>query len=900
MKAKFSCLIFFLFMSFFRFAGAQSCPPNLDFEKGDFSGWECFTGKATVSGTKNVIVLNPSGMVAGQHEIITAATAPRKDPYGNFPVFCPYGGKYSVKLGNSASGAEAEGLSYTFTVPTTIDTFTFTYFYAVVFQNPSHSLHEQPRFFVTAYDVATGSVINCASYDYVSNGTLPGFEKSAVDSGVLYKNWSPTSLQFAGLGGRSVRLEFKTADCTLGGHFGYAYVDVGSGCSNILATAPYCRETNALLLNAPYGFKTYTWYNEDFSKVVGKGQSMALSPPPATSGVFNVDAIPYPGYGCRDTFHAVVTPLPVPDIPSVSDSFFCQNAYAPKLDVDASPGNDIIWYVGDTLGIGTDIAPRPSTARAGLFTYYASQKTLFGCESFRKKMEITIVPTPVASFACNSARQCERDNRFIFTSTTSNRSNAVYYWDFGDGKTQSSATDSVVTHSYARSGYFPVTLKVVNAGTCSSQQSLMVVVVPKPVALFSYPSVICEKQTQVSIVDRSSVPGAVANISKWWWNFNGKILQTQNPGTFIPDAGGLLSIKLVATTSEGCLSDTASVTLPVHYQPAAAFTYSTPLCDNEVIRFMDASRLPPNASGESIIKWSWQFSNGASPLQNWSISLAPGIHHTRLFVETNFGCKSSNADSMFTIHAKPNIGLRINDSCVFRTINYKALDLQNTVHTWYWNFGTGFKKDDPLIERSYSTEGYRPLTLIGQTVYGCRDTVVRPFTIYDNKAFAGRDTITAMAEPVQLNARGGTNNAYVWSPATGLSNPSIENPVAVLDQDQRYRLDALTKEGCDSHSDILIRRYKGPTLYIPTAFTPNNDGKNDVLHVFPVGIKAFHYMAIYNRYGELIFKTTDYSKGWDGTYKGAVLSTATFVAVAKAIDYRGRPMLQKQTVTLIR
>ncbi|HYC27268.1 MAG TPA: hypothetical protein VEB42_00615, partial [Chitinophagaceae bacterium] len=227
------------------FGQSGACPPNIDFEQGDFTNWQCMIGSTYVKGGQNVIDLSPSEPVKGRHDIISAAGA-GLDPYGQFPMLCPYGGTYSVKLGNDKWGAEAEGLSYTFTVPNTVDTFTFTYFYAVVFEDPHHAPQEQPRFFVSAYDVATGLQVSCASFDYVSNGNIPGFEVSQVKQGVLFKRWSPASLQFAGLSGHQVRLEFKTADCTQTGHFGYAYVDVGSACSNILATAPYCVETNSL------------------------------------------------------------------------------------------------------------------------------------------------------------------------------------------------------------------------------------------------------------------------------------------------------------------------------------------------------------------------------------------------------------------------------------------------------------------------------------------------------------------------------------------------------------------------------------------------------------------------------------------------------------------------------
>ena len=162
-------------------AFSQTCPLNIDFEQGDFTNWQCFTGKTFTKGNnKNVIDLNPSPPTNGRHEIVSADTngVIPLDEYGKFPKLCPYGGKYSVKLGNNEVGALAEGISYTFTVPSTEDTFSFTHFYAVVFENPGHPLPEQPRFFMTAYETATGNLINCASYNYVSTGGIPGFKKS--------------------------------------------------------------------------------------------------------------------------------------------------------------------------------------------------------------------------------------------------------------------------------------------------------------------------------------------------------------------------------------------------------------------------------------------------------------------------------------------------------------------------------------------------------------------------------------------------------------------------------------------------------------------------------------------------------------------------------------------------
>ncbi len=879
----------------------QGCPVNIDFEGGDFNNWECFTGTTKADSNKNFIELHPSQPLKDRHEIISSTTPSALDKYGRFPQLCPYGGKYSVKLGNDLTGSESEGLSYTFQVPANVDTFSFTYFYAVVFQDPDHSIIQQPRFFVTAYDVVTGQIIDCASYDYVANGAIPGFEVSTVGSDVLFKNWSPASIEFAGLANHTVRLEFKTADCTLGGHFGYAYVDVGSGCSNLLATAPYCIESNAVILNAPYGFQSYTWFNSDYSAVIGSQRSLTLTPPPATDSTFHVSMIPYPGYGCMDTAHAVVTPIPIPDIPFAPDTLdFCQYEQLPLVTATASPGCHLIWYTSVAGTVGSEKAPVPKTNLPAVFEYYVSQKVLFGCESFRRKVVVRINPMPAAAFTANISRQCQNDNLFQFKSSSSNLRNTTYTWDFGDGIVQSSTTDSVISHVYAISGNFVVKLKVLNEPKCSVESMVNVTVVPKPYSTFTYPVNVCEQQTALDIVNTSAVPGGVSTINKWWWKVNGTVYTSEFPPSFVPISAANIPVQLVVTTAEGCRSDTSNTVIPVRRRPVASFRFTKPLCDNEMINFTDLSEVPGSGTVERINTWHWQFGASSASMQHPTLRFTAGVQHAKLVAETEYGCRSLEADSSLVIYPKPAIQLSVNDSCVFRVIRYSAVDLAGTVDKWYWNFGDGLKQDAPLITKMYNREGTHPFTLLAQTIYGCKDTIIRPFTVFDNKAYAGKDTTAAMGEPVQLYGHGGVNVSYTWTPEIGLNDGSKENPVATLDRDQVYKLDAITDKGCDSHTSIRIKRYKGPEIYIPTAFTPNNDGRNDYLQVFPIGTRAFEFFAVYNRYGEQIYYSTDPMKGWDGTYKGAKLGTGNFVVVAKAVDYKGSPILKKENVVLIR
>jgi gliding motility-associated-like protein len=91
-----------------------------------------------------------------------------------------------------------------------------------------------------------------------------------------------------------------------------------------------------------------------------------------------------------------------------------------------------------------------------------------------------------------------------------------------------------------------------------------------------------------------------------------------------------------------------------------------------------------------------------------------------------------------------------------------------------------------------------------------------------------------------------------------------------------------------------------PDILVPSAFTPNSDGRNDVLKPLPFGIKVFLYFSVYNRYGQLVFKTGRAGEGWDGTIQGMPQPSGTFVYMAEGIDYLGNKIFRKGTSVLMR
>jgi gliding motility-associated-like protein len=151
--------------------------------------------------------------------------------------------------------------------------------------------------------------------------------------------------------------------------------------------------------------------------------------------------------------------------------------------------------------------------------------------------------------------------------------------------------------------------------------------------------------------------------------------------------------------------------------------------------------------------------------------------------------------------------------------------------------------------------------------------------------------------PHQLFSSGGRN--YYWTPSSPLNNPFAQNPLATLYNDTRFTVLVTDDIGCSNTDDVFIKVYKGPTYYLPNAFTPNGDGVNDIFKPIPVGISLTQYFSIYNRNGELVYQGNQWLKGWDGMIKGKPASAGTYVWMIKGIDRNGKTVEKSGTVILI-
>jgi gliding motility-associated-like protein len=190
--------------------------------------------------------------------------------------------------------------------------------------------------------------------------------------------------------------------------------------------------------------------------------------------------------------------------------------------------------------------------------------------------------------------------------------------------------------------------------------------------------------------------------------------------------------------------------------------------------------------------------------------------------------------------------------------------------------------------------------LIATNSSGCMNTafvnlVIQPAVI----AFAGNDDSTESFVPYQLSGSGGVQ--YEWSPGPPLlNNANIPDPLARLTTTTTFYLTVKDAIGCKGYDTVTIKIFKGTDIYVPSAFTPNRDGLNDIFRPLGTTIERLDYFRVYNRYGELIFETNNISKGWDGTYKGQDQKADNYIWTLRAIDKKNVKRAMKGNVILIR
>jgi gliding motility-associated-like protein len=476
-----------------------------------------------------------------------------------------------------------------------------------------------------------------------------------------------------------------------------------------------------------------------------------------------------------------------------------------------------------------------------------------------------------------------RSTQFLDTSTTRYGTVNSWRWDFGE---TSVANDTSrlrnPSFTYPSAGTKNVTFIVTNSVGC-------VDTVRKPIDILTKPPLsVAFKDTLICSGDSVQMH-AIGN-GNFSWTPAANIINaaTANP-TVYPTTTTNYFVRL---DDQGCIANDTVQIRVVDFVTLRAIPDTT-ICATDTLR------LGATTNG---LRFLW---NNAATLNNPTLLqpvAKPVSTVTTYIITATIGGCSATDDVQVTSAPYP-IANAGNDTVVcFNTAAQLNGSIVGSSFTWsptatLINANTLMPGASPKKTTSYLLSAYDTL--------GCpkpgRDTVVvvvNPEVV----AFAGRDTAVVIGQPLQFGATGGVS--YLWSPPLALNNINIADPKAVYNGEQdsiRYTVTVKDSAGCSDEATVLVKIFRTvPKIFVPTAFTPNGDGRNEIVLPIAVGITKMDYFRIYNRWGQLVFQTTVNGKGWDGKIKGQDQGTSTFVWIVKGTDFTGKSVFAKGSVTLIR
>lgn len=397
--------------------------------------------------------------------------------------------------------------------------------------------------------------------------------------------------------------------------------------------------------------------------------------------------------------------------------------------------------------------------------------------------------------------------------------------------------------------------------------------------------------------ENQSSPG-----STFLWDFGGNdttstvanpTVTYTNPGTYL--------IRLYVNDPATCnLVDTAYQYVTVYPPISADFDFSTAPCTNQVV-FSDSSVITP-------VSWLWYFGDGdSSSLQNPVHTFdSAGTYDVQLIASNVNGCRDT---TIVQVDFAGAAALSINPNTTICTGNTTQLNASGGF-AYSWSPAAGLS-DSSIANPVASPDTTTTYSVAISTINGFGDTCVQNLSatvfVLDSASFplmatVDDDTI-GEGESTIIHAITDTTIAILWSPAESLSNSSSHNPVASPAATTTYTVTIVDSAGCPKTATITVyvvsMKCNPADIFIPNTFTPNADGKNDVLYVRGNEIEQL-YFAVYNRWGEMVFETTDMKKGWDGIYKGMKADPAVYAWYIKAKCYNGNNLEKKGNVSLIR
>jgi gliding motility-associated-like protein len=540
-------------------------------------------------------------------------------------------------------------------------------------------------------------------------------------------------------------------------------------------------------------------------------------------------------------------------------------------------------------------------ALPGTYTVSLVTTSNNGCISDTSRQTRSIYIKPLSDFTI-TANNCLRDTVYFNHINPPGTFNITgYLWSFDDASTQ---TTIDARKKFATAGVQNIRYRIFTAEGCTGDTTKQITINPDPV---SKPGILATGCTNapVLITDTSAISSGT--IVSWQYDFGdltSLIRVTNTPFTHTYTTAGTYALTLITTSALGCKSDTAKKTIVISDKPLAPFTFIGTPCVGNTFTFTSAYPITPGTS------WYWDFGD----LQILNTSTGNTATHAYSNPQTNITVKHTvsivgsvcPADTTFQmipiIHQNPIASFSIKKDTACENIPLSFSSATAGITNWSWNFGNGTSTDAPPFTRSYSNSGTYNISLIVTDANNCKSQPAADILIINPTPAvnAGADKTAYLGYPVLLDASVLPPSVYnyLWIPSAGLSSATILKPMASPTVNTTYVLQAEdVNTHCKSTDAVFVKSVA--EVYIPNAFTPDGNSKNDKWEIPSLAQYPDAVVTIFNRYGQKIFETKNYVNNmWDGTFKGTKQPSGTYVYYIILND--SRKQVFQGIITIIR
>lgn len=471
-----------------------------------------------------------------------------------------------------------------------------------------------------------------------------------------------------------------------------------------------------------------------------------------------------------------------------------------------------------------------------------------------------------------------------FTDLTTTRYGTVNAWRWNFGEATAVNDTSVIknpVYSYPSVGTKPVQLIVSSSKGCVDTVMRDITIIDKPPISLPF------RDTVICSVDTLQIPAGGSGIFSWTPDSQILFANTAAPLVF-PQSTRWYKVEL---DDNGCKNQD-SVLVRVVGSVQLTARKDTTICKGDDV-FLSA------VSDGLQFFWTPTFTLSNPAVINPVAS--PSSTTTYQITARIGGCSATDEVTVFVV-PYPFVDAGADISTCFKMP--VQLNGNVTAADFFWK-PQGSLSDSKTLNPVATPAVTTKYILTATDTLGCPKAVtdsVLVTVLPKVNASAGRDTAIVQGQALQLTASGGEH--YFWSPSLGLNNVNTPTPIVKLTAELdsiRYNVYVTDKNGCLDSASLLVKVFRtNPRIFVPTGFTPNGDGINDLLRPIAVGIERIDYFRVYNRWGQLVFSTTTNGMGWDGKIAGKNQASGTYAWLVKGVDYTGKTIYQKGTTTLIR